>query len=176
MIANLSPREQVMLLIGTLCCLITLLYFAMIQPYTTAIAKLDSKIASRSKQLHQVKQLQQEYRHLQGQVQSLQKKQNNLPDFALFSFVESQVTRIAGRENLTSMRPLPAASHNDIVEEAVEIKLENISLAQIVQLLQSFDIAPASLQVKTLQLKVRYDNPDRLNSSLRISAYSKHQQ
>ena len=173
MIANLSPREQLMLLIGGLCCLITLLYFAMIQPYTTAIAKLDSKIASRSKQLQQVKQLQQEYLHLQGQVQSLQKRQKNLPDFALFSFVESQVTRIAGRENLTSMRPLPAVSHNDINEEAVEIKVENVSLGQMVQLLQSFDNAPASLQVKALQLKVRYDNPQQLDGSLRISAYSK---
>ncbi|MCD6526900.1 MAG: type II secretion system protein M [Desulfuromonas sp.] len=173
MIQNLSPREQLMLLIGGLCCLATLVYFALIQPYCSAIDQLDSKIASRSKQLQQVKQLQQDYLRIQSQIKSLQKQQTNAPDFALFAFVESQVSRIAGRENLTAMRPLAAINHDDISEESVEIKLENISLGQMMQLLQSFDSAPASLQVKSLQLKVRFDNPQQLDGSLHISAYSK---
>ncbi len=176
MIHNLPPRTQGMLLIGTMCCVAALLFFTLIQPYTTAIDKLDSKITARSKQLQQVKQLQLEYLSLHGQVQALQKRQKNLPDFVLFSFVESQVTNVAGRENLTSMRPIPAVSYNDITEEAVEIKLDNVSLGQIVQLLQRFDNAPAPLQVKGIQLKVRYDNPQMLDTSLRISAYSKANQ
>ncbi|OQY17505.1 MAG: hypothetical protein B6I36_08920 [Desulfobacteraceae bacterium 4572_35.1] len=174
MIHNLSPREQIMLLIGVLSCLATVLYFAMIQPYTTSIAQLDSKIASRSKQLHQVKQLQQEYLHLQNQIKSLHTQQETLPDFNLFSFIENLVTQTASRKNLTSMRPLPTVNHNDISEDAVEIKLENITLNQIVQFLESIDNAAASLQVKALQLKVRYDNHERLDCSLHISAYSKN--
>lgn len=173
MIQNLSPREQLMLLIGGLCSLATAIYFGLVQPYATTMDQLDGKIASRSKQLVQVKQLQQDYVRIQNQVKSLEKRQANAGDFALFAFVESQVGRIAGRENLTAMRPMPPVRHEEITEEAVEVKLENISLGQVMQLLQSFDTAPVPIQVKTLQLKVRFDDPQRLDSSLRISAYSK---
>lgn len=173
MIHNLPLRTQVTLLIGAIGCLAALIFFALIQPYTSAIESLDTKIASRGKQLQLVKQLQQEYLELQQQVQAVQKRQKELPDFVLFSFVENQVTKVARRENLTSMRPIAAVSYNDITEEAVEIKLDNVSLSQMVQLLQSFDNAPAALQVKTLQLKVRYDNPQMLDTALRISAYTK---
>jgi general secretion pathway protein M len=174
-IQNLSLHERLMLVIGGLCCLATLIYFALIQPYTLAIGQLDKKITSRSNQLRQVEQLQQEYRHIQGQVQSLQKQQTNAPDFALFAFVENQVSQIAGRENLTAMRPLPAINHDDISEESVEIKLEHISLGQMIQLLQSFERAPAPVQVNSLQVKVRFDDPQQLDSSLHISAYSNNQ-
>lgn len=173
MMHNLSTREQIMVVAAALCCLLTLLYYGIITPYTSAIATLDSKITSRRQQFQQVEQLCQEYLQLQKQVQALHDQQHNLPPFSLFSFVEKQISRIAKRENLTSMRPLPTVNHNDITEEAVEIKLEDISLNQVVQLLQAFDHSPAAIQVKVLKLKTRYDNQQQLDATLRISSYSK---
>ncbi|EAT14380.1 type II secretion system protein GspM [Desulfuromonas acetoxidans] len=173
MMKQLSPRELAMVLVAAIFVIATVIYLAMIAPYVATMERLDSKIASRQQQLQQAKELQQDYRMIQGQIKSLQRRQASAGDFALFAYVESQVTRIAGRENLTSMRPMPAVSHNDITEEAVEIKLENVSLGQMLQLLQSFNSAPVPLQVKALQLKVRFDNAQQLDSSLRISAYTK---
>jgi len=173
MMKQLSPRELMMVSSAAIVVVATLIYFALIAPYLETMERLDRKIASRQQQLQQVKELQQDYRQIQGQIKSLQRRQANAGDFALFAYVESQVSRIAGRENLTSMRPMPAVTHNDITEEAVEIKLDNVSLGQMLQLLQSFDSAPVPLQVKALQLKVRFDNTQQLDSSLRISAYTK---
>ena len=173
MIHSLSTREKLMVFAGAVCCVITLGYFAMIQPYNEAIEQLDSKIASRAKQLQHVQQLQQQYQRIQTQINSLENRQQTTDNFSLFSFIESHVTRIARRENLTAMRPLPATSHDKMTEQSVEIKLEKVSLGQMMQLLQTIDSAPAALQVKTLQLKVRFDNPQQLDSSMRISAYSK---
>ena len=173
MMKQLSPRELAMVCVAGIVVAATLLYFVLIAPYLETIGRLDGKIASRQQQLQQVKQLQQDFRHVQGQIKSLQRRQATAGDFALFAYVENQVSRIAGRENLTSMRPMPAVNHDDITEEAVEIKLENISLGQMLQLLQSFDSAPVPLQVKALQLKVRFDNTQQLDGSLRISAYTK---
>jgi len=173
MMQSLSSREKLMVGAGVICCLITLVYFAMIQPYNNAIEQLDSKIASRSKQLQQVQHLQQQYLRIQTQINSRENRQQSTENFSLFSFIESHVTRIARRENLTAMRPLPATNHDKMIEQAVEIKLEKVSLGQMMQLLQSIDSAPAALQVKTLQLKVRFDNPQQLDASLHISAYSK---
>lgn len=173
MIHTLSTREKLMVIAGAVCCVITLAYFAIIQPYNSAIEQLDSKISSRSKQLQQVQQLQQQYQRVQAQINSLENRQQTTESFSLFSFIESHVTRIARRENLTAMRPLPTINHENMSEEAVEIKLEKVSLGQMMQLLQSIDSAPAALQVKTLQLKVRFDNPQQLDGSMHISAYSK---
>lgn len=173
MMHSLTTREKMMVIGGGFCCLVTLVYFAMIQPYNAAIDRLDTKIASRSKQVQQVQQLQQQYQRIQGQIAALENRQTSAENFSLFSFIESRVTRIAQRENLTAMRPLPTIAHEDMTEQAVEIKLEKVSLGQMMQLLQSIDSAPAPLQVKTLQLKVRFDNPQQLNGSMQISAYSK---
>lgn len=173
MMHSFSMREKMMLLGGGLCCFIVLVYFAMIQPYNSTMEQLDTKIASRSKQLQQVQQLQQQYQRIKGQVAALENRQTSAEDFSLFSFIENRVTRIAQRENLTAMRPLPTIPHENMTEQAVEIKLERVSLGQIMQLLQSIDSAPAPLQVKRLQLKVRFDNPQQLDGSMQISAYSK---
>jgi general secretion pathway protein M len=173
MMKQLSSRELAMVSLAVVVVVITVIYLGLIAPYSESMERLDSKIASRSQQLEQVKNLQRDYRQIQGQIKSLQRRQQSAADFALFAYVEGEVSRIAGRENLTSMRPMPAVSHNDITEEAVEIKLENVSLGQMMQLLQSFDNAPVPLQVKAMQLKVRFDNIQQLDSSLRISAYTK---
>lgn len=175
MIHSLSTREKMMLLGGGFCCLVILIYFAMIQPYNAAIERLDTTIDSRSKQVEQVQQLQQQYQKIQGQIAALENRQTNTENFSLFSFIENRVTRIASRENLTAMRPLPTITHEEMTEQAVEIKLEKVSLGQMMQLLQSIDSAPTPLQVKTLQLKVRFDNPQQLNASMQISAYSQKQ-
>lgn len=177
MFKTLSQREQLMVIGAALLCVVTLGYFAVLAPYQHSIAALDSKIAARARQLQEVQQLQQRYQRLETTIKSAQKQQGNAAtnndNFSLFALVETQISRSAGRENLISMRPLPSVSSDQIREDSVEVKLDNLSLAQLTQFLQSLDSAGLPLQVKSLLIKVRFDNPDQLSSSLLISAYSK---
>jgi general secretion pathway protein M len=174
MISNLSPRDRNALLIGLGAVLIALFYLGIVSPYQSAIARLDSQIASRQRQLQEVQVLRQRYLSLQGELTQAERRGVSNRNFSLFSFVENLTGQIASRENLVYMRPQPVAVKDEYKEESVEIKLEKIALDQLVRILYQIDTADAFLQVKNLRLKIRFDNKAQLDAVLTISAYARN--
>jgi general secretion pathway protein M len=174
MISNLSPRDRNALLIGLAAVLIAVFYLGIVSPYQSAIARLDSQIASRQRQLQEVQVLRQRYLSLQGELTQAERRGVSNRNFSLFSFVENLTGQIASRENLVYMRPQPVAVKDEYKEESVEIKLEKIPLDQLVRILYQIDTADAFLQVKNLRLKIRFDNKAQLDAVLTISAYARN--
>jgi general secretion pathway protein M len=174
MISNLSPRDRNALLIGLAAVLIAVFYLGIVSPYQSAIARLDSQIASRQRQLQEVQVLRQRYLSLQGELTQAERRGVSNRNFSLFSFVENLTGQIASRENLVYMRPQPVAVKDEYKEESVEIKLEKIALDQLVRILYQIDTADAFLQVKNLRLKIRFDNKAQLDAVLTISAYARN--
>ncbi|MDD3800982.1 type II secretion system protein GspM [Desulfuromonas thiophila] len=166
--SSLTARERLLLLLTGLTLLILLVYLVLLAPYQHYRHQLDQRIASRAHQLQQLDGLRQEYLQLQQQLQRLQQPP---AEFSLFSFVEGQISQIAGRENLTAMRPLTPVQLDGLIQEAVEVKLERVRLDQIVQLLVQIEQAPAPLRVTALNLQSRFDAADLLDSRLLIAAY-----
>ncbi|ALC15355.1 type II secretion system protein GspM [Desulfuromonas soudanensis] len=174
MISNLSPRDRNALIIGLAAVLIAVFYLGIVSPYQSAIARLDSQIASRQRQLQEVQVLRQRYLSLQGALTQAERRGGSNRTFSLFSFVENLTGQIASRENLVYMRPQPVAVKDEFKEESVEIKLEKIALDQLVRILYQIDTADAFLQVKNLRLKVRFDNKAQFDAVLTISAYERN--
>ncbi|HEX9874679.1 MAG TPA: type II secretion system protein GspM [Deferrimonas sp.] len=174
MISNLSPRDRNALLIGLAAVLLAVFYLGIVSPYQSAIARLDSQIASRQRQLQEVQVLRQRYLSLQGELTQAERRGVSNRNFSLFSFVENLTGQIASRENLVYMRPQPVAVKDEYKEESVEIKLEKIALDQLVRILYQIDTADAFLQVKNLRLKIRFDNKAQLDAVLTISAYARN--
>jgi general secretion pathway protein M len=174
MISNLSPRDRNALLIGLAAVLLAVFYLGIVSPYQSAIARLDSQIASRQRQLQEVQVLRQKYLSLQGELTQAERRGVSNRNFSLFSFVENLTGQIASRENLVYMRPQPVAVKDEFKEESVEIKLEKIALDQLVRILYQIDTADAFLQVKNLRLKIRFDNKAQLDAVLTISAYERN--
>ena len=174
MISNLSPRDRNALLIGLAAVLIAVFYLGIVSPYQSAIARLDSQIASRQRQRQEVQVLRQRYLSLQGELTQAERRGVSNRNFSLFSFVENLTGQIASRENLVYMRPQPVAVKDEYKEESVEIKLEKIALDQLVRILYQIDTADAFLQVKNLRLKIRFDNKAQLDAVLTISAYARN--
>ena len=168
---QLSPRDRVTLLAGALIVVVLLFIFGIVAPYRSALERLDKKIASKQRQLVEVRQLSQEYRQLQQQLTASEQRLASSGDFSLLSFVEATSIRLAGRDSLTAMRPQPAATLEGFREEAVEVKLEKIRLNQLVQLLFAAESAPAPMLVKTLRIKPRFDDRNLLDVTLTFASY-----
>jgi general secretion pathway protein M len=168
---QLSRREQLTLLAGALIVVVLLFLFGIIVPYRTALERLDTKIASKQRQLTEVHQLGQEYQQLQQQLAASERRLAASDDFSLLSFVEASSIRLAGRDSLTAMRPQPTATLEGFREEAVEVKLERIQLNQLVQLLYVADTAPAPMLVKTLRIKPRFDDRNLLDVVITFASY-----
>ncbi len=168
---DLSQRERLMLLAAALVIALAVLIFGILQPYRATLARLDTQIASRRRQLSELQQLSREYRQLQQQTAAGERRLDAAGDFSLLTFVEATSTRLAGRDRLISMRPQPGAMMEEFREEAVEVRLERIRLDQLVQLLVAIERAPAPMQVKSLRLRNRFDDRALLDVTLVFASY-----
>lgn len=171
MIKNLSTREKMILGAGIVFCIAVLAYMTIIAPYRSRMQLLDRKISASQSQLEQVNALQEEYRDLARQIKKVSSDQHDVS--GLFSFVENQVQQVAGRDKLSSMRPVAPVRHDNMVEEGLEVKIERISLRQVVDLLQRLDQSQRPLRVKGLDLKVRFENKSLFDTSLTISTFGR---
>lgn len=172
MINNLSTREKYILAFGGVFVGAVLLYLGIIAPFRTKLDLLERKIAAGRSQLEQSVRLQQEYQLLERQVRQISALQKD-SSAGLLSFIENQVQRAAGRDKLVAMRPMAPVRHDAMIEEAVDIKLERITLQQMVTLLQHLEQARRPLRVKTLDLKVRFENRSLFDAALIISTFNK---
>lgn len=171
MIRNLSMREKIILGAGIAFCIVVLFYVAVIAPYNSRMKALEHKINAKQTQLAQVTALQQQYNSLSQQIKQISTEQQDVS--GLFSFVENQVQQVAGRDKLSSMRPVAPVRHDNMVEEGLEVKIERISLRQVVDLLQRLEQSQRPLRIKGLDLKVRFENKSLFDTSLTISIFSK---
>ncbi len=173
-LSQLSQRERLTLLAAALIISVLLVSFGIVAPYRAAMKRLDTKIASRQRQLSEVRLLSQEYQQLQQQLAVSEHRLASGGDFSLLSFVEASSIRLAGRDSLISMRPQPTATIEGFREEAVEVKLEKIQLNQLVQLLFMADTAPAPMLVKTLRIKPRFDDRNLLDVVITFASYRRN--
>ena len=171
MMNRLSHREKVFVFAGIAVSLLFVMWFGALRPYQQGLKVTKSRIVSRQKQLEDVQQLQQEYFSLRKVLERAEKKlSGTVEGFSLFSFVEDITTSIGIRDKLASMRPQTPQIQGEYREELLEIKLERIELAQLVQFLYGIEAADAALQVKTVRIKPRFDNKEQLDIVLIISS------
>lgn len=174
MIDRLSQRDRIALAIGAVALVFAVSWFGIYQPYQRAMEGLEARIASRQRQATEVQDLRDRYLDLQQQLGQVQRRLDQGKDFALLAFVENLAGRYASKENLTNMRPQPATVQGDFREESVEVRLERIRLAQLVQLLYAIDTAPAYLKVKTLRIKPRFDDKTQIDAVLTVASYRRN--
>ena len=173
MIERLSSRDTYALLLGGVVVLITLVWLGIIDPYQQAMANLQSKVTSRERQLQDVQKLRQDYLDLKQELSEAQGRLSKAENFSLFSFVEAQVARYATKENLVYMRPQPTSTKDGWKEDTVEIKLEKITLDQLVRFLYSLETSDAVIQTKNLRVKTRFDNRSLLDVVMTVAAYGR---
>jgi general secretion pathway protein M len=170
MISQLNQRERVFVIAGGIALILTLVYFAIVMPYRSALTKLDNRIAVRSQQLQEVKSLRAQYLALQQQISQVERLVKNSQDFSALTFIENLVQQTAGRENLLSMRPQAPQAQGEFMTDSVEIKLEKLTLKQVLELLWGVEKANTPMQVENLFLKQRFDDRSLLDATMTITA------
>jgi general secretion pathway protein M len=170
MISQLNQRERIFVAVGGGILVLALIYFAIVAPYRSALRKLDQQIEARSAQVQEVKLLQTSYLDLKQQMAQVERLLDNRQGFTSLSFIEGLVEQTAGRENLLSMRPQSPETRNEFIIDAVEIKLEKLTLEQVLELLAGIEEADAPMQVKSLYLKQRFDDRSRLDATMTVTS------
>lgn len=170
MIERLSPRERLFVAIGLATLVGVLLIFAVALPYRAALERLTGTLDSRQQQMREVRQMQAEILALRQDLSRLENRLSREDGFAPLAFAEGLVAQVADRGKLAYMRPKPPVREGPLQLEPLELKVERLSLEQVLRLLGEIERAQAPLRVAELQLKRRFDDATQLDLALTLVA------
>jgi len=169
---NLQPRER-LFVGGAGAALVVVLFFTLvIDPLFKHSAELDRQIVTARRQLTELRTMQQDYRRQKSVVDSINSQLKKQQNFAIFSRLEELAGQTGIRNNILYMKPTVSTPSEVYNEESVEIKMEGVTLAQLVHYLYQVENSPQLLKIKRLETKPRFDNRQLLTATFRVSAFT----
>ena len=171
---HFSQRERIIVAAGGAVVAATLVFLLIIDPLMATIDKLDRQSRRKAKDSQELALVAQEYVVKQVRIAKLEQRMPIPPaQFSLLAFMEEATTTAQIRDRITGMQPQAPIVVQGYQETAVDLRLDGVSLPQILALLVAIEQAPYDVQVHHLQLKPKYDNPVNLDATLRIVTYAK---
>jgi type II secretory pathway component PulM len=170
-----EPREKVLLQIAGALIAVMVLYGMIYSPIMSLRASLDERVAARVQDLIEVRALMPRYERLQRDLQIAEHRTvPSGPNFSLFSVIEQSLTRSVGRERIASITPspdhqVPGGYH----QYTVDVKLTNLSLAQVVNTLYGVQSLSVPISVSNLQLRQHPQDTHVFDADLICSALGK---
>jgi len=171
MIQQMSRREQMMVAAAVVAVVLVVIWLGVVDPYRAKMDRLDNQIKSRSNSLVEVNNLKQEIARLRQQLSGVSDKKALTGP--LFSHLEMLTEKTGVKDNLLSMRPQQPSVQGDYRQQMVELKLEKLSLPQLVRFLYQVEYAGQGVQVKSMRLKRRFDDHSSLDANLSIFSLEK---
>jgi type II secretory pathway component PulM len=158
---NLQSRERVLLQIAAGLIGAIVLYNVIYRPVVALTAGLDDRIAERKRDLGDVRRLAATYAQLKVDLASAE--HNTVAqghDFSLFSVLESTLSKSLGRDKIASITPSADRKlTGGFIQYSVQLKLNNVSLAQIVDALYGVRSLSVPVAVSDLRVQRRTQDP-----------------
>ena len=134
---QLNKREKIVVSTGGLMLLLYIVFHFIVFPLAGNRAKLAKNLALREKELVEMRTMQRRYQELSkqsGSLTSLLAKRD--AGFSLFSFLEKNAADSQVKEHIVYMKPSESPKNELFKQSMVEIKLQAISLKQLVDFLE----------------------------------------
>ena len=171
---HFSQRERIVVAAGGALVAAALVFVMIIDPLMGSINNLDRHARQKAKDSQELALVAQEYVLKHARLAKLEQRMPRPPaQFSLLAFMEEATTTAQIRDRIVGMQPQAPIVVQGYQETAVDLRLDNVSLPQILALLVAIEQAPYDVQVHHLQMKPKYDNPVNHDATLRIVTYAK---
>jgi general secretion pathway protein M len=171
---HFSQRERIIVAAGGALVAAALAFVMIIDPLMTSIDRLDRQTRRKAKDSQELALVAQEYVVKQTRIAKLEQRMPNPPaQFSLLAFMEEATTTAQIRDRIVGLQPQAPIIVQGYQETAVDLRLDGVSLPQILALLVAIEQAPYDVQVHHLQMKPKFDNPVNLDATLKIVTYAK---
>jgi hypothetical protein len=169
-----EPREKVLLQIAGAILAVLLLYSLIYSPIAWMKDSFNDRVASRQQELIDLRSLMQTYERMQSSLAQAQHRMvPDNPNFSLFSLVEQTLTKSVGREKIGSITPTDQPVTGGFHQYIVDIKLNGISLPQVVDTLYGVQNLSMPITVSNLQLHQRANDPHSYDVDMSCTALAK---
>ena len=167
---RLSPRERMLVKGAGAAVVVIGLYTLVYDPLIELRARIGNRIVQKQQELVEIQGMRDEYFDLLQQF-DLNQAVLARPDasFSLFSHVESTVAQVVSREHIASMNPGSKTLGNAYREESVEVKLNGVSLQQLVDMTYRIEKGTHQLRVSRIQVKKKAKDPQSFDVTATVS-------
>jgi type II secretory pathway component PulM len=163
---KLEGRDKQAVIYGGGAAVIILLYVFVVSPFTSDLSRKRELVPKKERELVEMRLLKEQYQEMQHRLQAAQAAAAQRGP--LLTEIENITRRTNLNSKIVSLKPQLGVQTESFKESIVEIKLDNVTLYDIVNYVYSLE--KTGLRIKKLQFKPRYDNPKLLNSTILVSS------
>ncbi|MFC1652840.1 type II secretion system protein GspM [Planctomycetota bacterium] len=171
MLNRLTPKERAVLLIGSAILVLLVCFQFLIRPALAQQMECRHRTAEREQAVRDMKQMQQEFQVLQGRMEAIKERIAQQP-------VKSEILRDIEyiRDNwgladhVTAVRPTTVNVNDRYQETVIEIKVDSVSLAELVEFVSQLELLNLSIGVSTLEIKTSLHESNLLDATLKVAS------
>jgi len=172
---KLEPRERRLVKIAGAVFSLFMFYNFIYMPISNWRDSLDTTLETRHREVGEVQHLVDTYLQRKKQLQDAER--NTVPmgkDFSLFSVIEKSLTTSIGHDKIASITPSADRKLSDgFVQYSVDLKLQNVSLGQIVDALYGVKKLAAPVGISNMRVTRRIQDPHTYDVEMTCIALAK---
>ncbi len=170
---QLAKREKYLIALAVIVIVFALLIQLVIMPFFETRGRYKNNVTVKQKNLQQMVALRQEYLFLQQDSDTLAKRLTARPrNFTLFSFLEKAAGTAGVKENIKYMKPSAATGKGPFKESLVEMKLERITLGQMVGYLKLIEAPDKLVSIKRISIQSNKKETKFLDAILQVLTFT----
>jgi len=166
---RLTRREKLLIIVSAVFITVWAIYAFAVKPVVARMETLERIIPQKQRELVMLRAKCEEYAMLHGSLDGLQARVASQKEgFELLPFLESLIHQCGLAENVVMMKPHTVLLESNYRETIVEIKLENLTLSQLVDFLGKVESSNVLVKTRTLHIKRNLTNRDLLDATLEV--------
>ncbi|MGH7812427.1 MAG: type II secretion system protein GspM [Candidatus Binataceae bacterium] len=173
---TLEPRERQMVRILGIVAALFLAYNLIYLPIVDFSSNLEIEIVQRQGDLREMRRMAAAYTRMKSELTSAER--DTIPkasNFSLFSVLETSLSTSIGKDKIGSITPGSDQKLKDgFIEYSVELKLQDVSLPQLVDALYGINTLKQPIGVQSIRIQRRLRDPHTYDIELTCVALAKN--
>ena len=170
---NLTQREKKLISVGAVLFGFIIIFHVFGRPAISRVKTLRRVVSDKRRDLSELRAKSEKYKHLSRELETIREEMGHQPeDRKILSFVE-RVQKDSGlMQKVIYMKP-STMTVNDIYERnIIEIKMQKITLNQLVQFLLKIESSELKIGIRTLEIKCGVRDSSLLDTIIQLVSLS----
>lgn len=171
---QLAKREKYLISLAAIVLAVALVIQFAIMPFLEKKERYENNVTTKQNDLQQMVALREEYLLLKQDSAMLSQRLARRPqNFTLFSFLEKAAGEAGVKDNIKSMKPSASTGRGPFQESLVEMKLERITLGQMVGYLKLIESPENLVTIKRVSIQSNKKETQFLDVILQVLTFTK---
>jgi general secretion pathway protein M len=170
---QLAKREKYLITLAVVVIVFAVLIQFAVMPFFEKRERYKNNVTVKQENLQSMVALRQEYLLLQQDSDTLAQRLKSRPkNFTLFSFLEKAAGDAGVKNNIKSMKPSASTGKGPFKESLVEMKLERITLSQMVGYLKLIESPDNLVSIKRISIQSNKKETQFLDAILQVLTFT----